>query len=596
MKSPAGLSEEAASAASRPAKSRQPLENALLSTSKTNTSRAHVLTVALEDYFHAAPFRPWVREEIWYRFEDRLAASTRRMLELFQRCDVQATFFVTARTAEAAPDLVQEIARQGHEIAAAGDHGPDLRKLDRHRFRSDAAESRGRIEQIVGHRVLGYRIASAWLSPADVWILDVLAAAGYRYDSSVRPALFSNPDEVWRRTRKASDDSAQPFFEVPVSSIGLFGINVPIAGGGPFRLFPESVTRRAVAHWDRHRAQPYVMYLRTWELDADQPRLSAPPLHARIRHYRNLHRMPRLLEEVLSSYQFTSAAGHLGLELEPVAQARASEGAFDGATEVLVRDRRPTPAPSATTAVSVVIPCYNESQSLPYLNKTLASVAEMFRDRYAFTFLFVDDCSTDTTWQLLQELFGSRPGFVLLRHQRNQGVAAAIHTGIRHAVDDIVCSIDCDCTYDPHELGRMIPLLEEGVDVVTASPYHPAGKVRNVPAWRLFLSRGLSRLYRVVLRQKLFTYTSCFRVYRRASVAALDLRMPGYLGLTELIAYVDFAGRRIVEWPSTLEVRVLGLSKMKVLRNIAGHVGLLAGLARRRLARRYDAIAAESSF
>src|SRR4029450_6329875 len=105
-------------------------------------------------------------------------------------------------------------------------------------------------------------------------------------------------------------------------------------------------------------------------------------------------------------------------------------------------------------------------------------------------------------------------------------------------------------------------------DVVTASPYHPAGHVRNVPAWRLFLSRGLSRLYRAVLRQKLFTYTSCFRVFRRQSLAPLDLRLPGYLGLTELIASVDFAGKRVVECPSTLEVRVLGFSKMKGLRNI----------------------------
>jgi dolichol-phosphate mannosyltransferase len=99
-----------------------------------------------------------------------------------------------------------------------------------------------------------------------------------------------------------------------------------------------------------------------------------------------------------------------------------------------------------------------------------------------------------------------------------------------------------------------------------------------------------------VLRQKLFTYTSCFRVYRKASVTALDLRMPGYLGLTELIARMDFAGRRVVEYPSTLEVRVLGVSKMKVVRNIAGHLGLLAGLMRQRLFRRSAPIMTEPSF
>lgn len=564
-------------------------------------SRTHVLTVALEDYYHAAPFRPWIREEIWYRFEDRLAASTARMLDLFERCEVRATFFVTGSIAEAAPDLVREVAARGHEIAAAGDHGSNLQDLDPARFCKDVIRARERLERIVGRQVLGYRIASAWLSPADVWILDVLADAGYRYDSSIRPALLSNPDEVWRRSRKQALDSEHAFYEIPVSSIGLFGLQVPIAGGGPFRHFPEYWTRRAVAHWDRHRSEPYVLHLRTWELDADQPRINAPPLHARIRHYRNLRRMPRLLEEVLSAYRFTGVADHLSLRPEPRSFANGPESEAQERRQVVPTESRARDASAPVTArqpmpVSVVVPCYNETQSLPYLSKTLQSLAEASAGEYRFTFLFVDDCSTDATWGMLADLFGGRPEFVLLRHPRNQGVSAAIQTGIRHAPDDVVCSIDCDCTYDPHELRRMIPLLKEGVDVVTASPYHPDGQVRNVPAWRLFLSRGLSRLYRMVLRQKLFTYTSCFRVYRKASVAAVDVRMPGFLGLSEMIARMDLAGRCVVEFPTTLEVRVLGFSKMKVLRTIIGHLGFLAGLVRGRLVRRADSVAPEASF
>jgi glycosyltransferase involved in cell wall biosynthesis len=198
----------------------------------------------------------------------------------------------------------------------------------------------------------------------------------------------------------------------------------------------------------------------------------------------------------------------------------------------------------------------------------------------------VDDCSTDGTWNLLHELFGQREDCTLVRHMRNQGVAAAIQTGLRQARTEIVCSIDCDCTYDPHELGRMIPLLGDGVDVVTASPYHPEGRVRNVPAWRLLLSKTLSRMYRVVLRQKLFTYTSCFRVYRRETIASLEVRRPGFLGVAELIAHLDGAGRRVVEYPTTLEVRLLGQSKMRVVRTAIGHAGLLLEVVQARLARR----------
>ena len=231
-------------------------------------------------------------------------------------------------------------------------------------------------------------------------------------------------------------------------------------------------------------------------------------------------------------------------------------------------------------------PCFNEEQSLRYLERTLESLQTTYRALYSFGFIFVDDCSTDGTWDLLGELFGERQDCTLLRHAQNQGVAAAIQTGLRQARTDIVCSIDCDCTYDPHELGRMIPLLGDGVDVVTASPYHPDGHVRNVPAWRLLLSKTLSRMYRVVLRQKLFTYTSCFRVYRRETVASFEVRRPGFLGVAELITRLDGAGRRIVEHPTTLEVRVLGHSKMRVLRTAIGHAGLLVEALRGRLARR----------
>ena len=125
----------------------------------------------------------------------------------------------------------------------------------------------------------------------------------------------------------------------------------------------------------------------------------------------------------------------------------------------------------------------------------------------------------------------------------------------------------------------MIPLLSEGVDLVTASPYHPRGSVRNVPRWRLSLSKSASALYRLLSRQKLGTYTSCFRVYRRQTLLELGVREPGFLGIVEIIGKLDLRGRNIAEYPTTLESRILGRSKMKTLRTIVGHLGLMALLA-----------------
>jgi glycosyltransferase involved in cell wall biosynthesis len=235
------------------------------------------------------------------------------------------------------------------------------------------------------------------------------------------------------------------------------------------------------------------------------------------------------------------------------------------------------------TPVSVVIPCYNEELILPYLSNTLKSVEAELEDDYELRFIFVDDSSTDATPQSLRQLFGSWPNSTFVRHTRNLGVAAAIIHGIRHAETEIVCSIDCDCTYDPHELRNMIPLLTEGVDMVTASPYHPQGGVRNVPEWRLCLSKGASMLYRRVLRQRLFTYTSCFRIYRRSALVSLRLGETGFLGVAETLGRLDLNGAKIVEHPATLEVRLFGRSKMKVARTIGGHLRLLVKLLAMRM-------------
>ena len=121
----------------------------------------------------------------------------------------------------------------------------------------------------------------------------------------------------------------------------------------------------------------------------------------------------------------------------------------------------------------------------------------------------------------------------------------------------------------------------EAADVVTASPYHPDGAVKNVPEWRLFLSKTLSRVYRLLLRRRVYTWTACFRVYRRNAVLHLPQDAHGQLGGPQEPRIVLRRGGVVVEHPCTLEARLLGFSKMRVLRVVAGHLGLLARVALR---------------
>lgn len=240
----------------------------------------------------------------------------------------------------------------------------------------------------------------------------------------------------------------------------------------------------------------------------------------------------------------------------------------------------------ALEAVAVVVPCYNEQESLPQLFEQLDLLRMAWGERYVAEIVLVDDCSTDETWRELEYFAQRTPNTKAVRHVRNQGIAAAIMTGIQHATADIVCSIDADCSYDPAQLEQMIPLLAADVDMVTASPYHPHGAVHNVPGWRLWLSKSASRMYRVALRNKLHTYTSCFRVHRRSAMADLRLRNSGFVGVVEMLCVLDSRQSRIVEAPATLRIRQFGQSKMRVATVTWDHAKFMSSVLLHRLLRK----------
>jgi glycosyltransferase involved in cell wall biosynthesis len=232
---------------------------------------------------------------------------------------------------------------------------------------------------------------------------------------------------------------------------------------------------------------------------------------------------------------------------------------------------------SKPQGVTIIVPCFNEEEGLVHLHRQLLAVRTVL-EQYEVRFILVDDGSTDDTWRLMNELFRDEPDVTAIRHATNLGIGAAILTGIREARTEIVCSCDADCSYDPRQLANMIPMLRPGVDLVTASPYHPLGQVVRVPRWRLLLSKTASQLYRYVLRQKLHTYTSCFRVYRRSVVLTVNLKRPGFLAVAELIGRLDLRGSIVLEYPARLTARVHGASKMRTAQVLFGHLQLIAEL------------------
>jgi glycosyltransferase involved in cell wall biosynthesis len=225
--------------------------------------------------------------------------------------------------------------------------------------------------------------------------------------------------------------------------------------------------------------------------------------------------------------------------------------------------------------VTVVVPCFNEQESIPRLKEALFECERHLSGTYDIDFLIVDDGSTDGTLLALKEAFADRPNYSIAQHLENAGVAAAIMTGIRESNNEIVCSIDSDCTYDPLQLSRLLPLMTDDVDVITASPYHRDGKVLHLAKWRLALSWLASFLYGQVMQLDIHTYTSCFRVYRRSSVCQVRLDNDGFTGIPELLWKISQNGGVVTECPAVLKAREQGNSKMRILSVSLGHFRLL---------------------
>ena len=229
-------------------------------------------------------------------------------------------------------------------------------------------------------------------------------------------------------------------------------------------------------------------------------------------------------------------------------------------------------------ARSWVIPCYQEAEAL---DAGLASLHALPGEQV----VFVDDGSTDGTAARLAEAARRDPRVVVVTHPRNRGVGAAMRSGFAVTTGDVVVAYDADRTYPAADADRLVAAVEAGADVATASPFLEGGAV-DAPWFRRVLSTGAAGAYRLVLGRRakgVRTFTAGFRAYRGALVRHLVFRSDGFASTAEILGRLLLDGARLVEVPSTLTTRTEGRSKMRVLRAVRGHLGVLVRLLLRRL-------------
>jgi dolichol-phosphate mannosyltransferase len=233
--------------------------------------------------------------------------------------------------------------------------------------------------------------------------------------------------------------------------------------------------------------------------------------------------------------------------------------------------------------LSIIIPCFNEEQTVPALERKLFPVVAQLRQGQAVEVVFVDDGSQDDTARLLDDVAARHPEVRVVRHAYNKGLGAATRTGFAQARGRILFVTDSDGTYPFTEIPAMLALVTPDVDIVTASPYHPDGGVEGVPAYRIFLSKGASLLYRILLRWDVHTYTAMVRAYRREVAHRVPSVADGFLMPAEILSNAILLGYKAVEYPAVLHVRRYGQSKAKVARIILAHVRFQLELLFRRI-------------
>lgn len=265
------------------------------------------MSVDVEDYYQVSAFAKSVATSEWEQYESRVVANTQRLLDLFAEKKVKATFFVLGWVADREPQLVKKIHRQGHEIASHGYSHQLIYNQTPEVFKEETIKSKQLLEDLIGEEVLGYRAASYSITKRNLWALDILAEAGFVYDSSIFPIRHDRYGIADAKTipHKLATPNGAELVEFPLTTRRMGNLNIPVAGGGYFRLYPYFLTRHFLKAVNKKQGEQFVFYLHPWEVDPQQPRIEAS-WFSKFRHYNNLEKCESRLSNLMDDFNFTT--------------------------------------------------------------------------------------------------------------------------------------------------------------------------------------------------------------------------------------------------------------------------------------------------
>lgn len=262
----------------------------------------NALSFDVEDYFQVSALASVIDRSTWDAQPSRVAENTARLLDILAARGIRATFFVLGWVAERHPRIVRAIAAAGHEVACHGYSHELIYRQSPETFRQETGRARRVLEDQAQSRIRGYRAATWSITRDSLWALDVLCDEDFEYDSSIFPTHhdFYGISDAPRAPHRLTLRSGGQLLEFPPSTLRFGTINVPVAGGGYFRVLPLAVTRWAMRRINGE-GLPFLFYLHPWEIDPDQPRFKVG-LKSRFRHYTNIAGCQYKLDVLLAEF------------------------------------------------------------------------------------------------------------------------------------------------------------------------------------------------------------------------------------------------------------------------------------------------------
>jgi polysaccharide deacetylase family protein (PEP-CTERM system associated) len=259
-----------------------------------------ILSFDLEFWYNSEFIKNYIPKGI-ESFDDKTIESTIPLLKILKRFNTKATFFVLGKVAEKYPDLIRQIANDGHEIASHGYSHKTLNDLTPIEFEEEIKKSVRLLEKINGVKPIGFRAPNFSLNNKTKWALKILERNGFKYDSSIFPfktPLYGDskaPLEIYKISKNIT--------EFPIAVYQKAALRIPIAGGFYFRLIPLSIYQTILVSIQKKRDA--VIYLHPHELYNFIPNLKIPWWKKKLKYWGVNNSLVKF-EELLKKFELIS--------------------------------------------------------------------------------------------------------------------------------------------------------------------------------------------------------------------------------------------------------------------------------------------------